>query len=91
MLAQREEKNFIITHTVSRGGQTPPPLAFKERCSGQQRDSFLGRVNSDLGPAEREKFRRGERRAFPQEQELEQPEMLKAQTRAKVILLFLIC
>lgn len=65
VLAQKEQ-NFIITHTVRRGGQTPTPPAFRERCGGQQRDSFLGRVNSDLGPAEREKFRRGERHAFPQ-------------------------
>lgn len=91
MLAQTEEQNFIVTHTVSKASQTTPPPAFRERCSGLQRESFPERVESHLGPAGREKFRRGERCAFPKGHELEKPGTLMAETRAKVILLFPIC
>lgn len=45
-------------------------------------------MKSDLGCVGKEGFGKGEREPLPKGQELEQPGTLKAETRAKIILLF---
>ena len=76
------------THCQERCPNTTT-TGFRERCCGLQRESCLGRVKSDRAPQE-EKGLEGEKVCISQ-RELEQRGTLMAETRAKVILLFLVC
>ena len=70
MLTQREAENFVIPTL----GQHVVP----NNATRIHRKSFIERVKSDLGPAERKKDER--RHAFPKGK----PGTLKAKTRTKL-------
>lgn len=87
-LTQREAQNFIIMHTVSIWCLKNNASSLQRKTQWGTEGELHGKVKSDLGCVGKERFRKGERYPFPKGQELEQPGTLKAETRAKIILLF---